>query len=161
MDKQYDYLSRDGLEYYTEKLKICIGNYYYNKDEIDARSEHSAQAFYYPAEQWAELDPILMPGELGIDATNGFMKIGDGIHKWSEMDYAIFPVSLSQRSDNLLLKENDHDLFLGEQAMRKLMLEVIMQYHDDNSALKEFLTDDEYYFITADGYQFTHKSQKA
>lgn len=160
--KTYRWIGLDKIQYLLEKIK----EKYYTKSEVDAMlgpagDGHAARAYYYTSEEWARLDPVLQEGEFGIDSTTGFMKIGDGIHKWSEMDYAIFPVSLSQRGDNLLLKENEHDLFLGEQAMRRLILEVIMQYHDDDSTVRDFITADEYYFITADDYQFTHKSQKA
>ena len=86
------------------------------------------------------------------------MKIGDDIHKWSEMDYAIFPVSLSQRGDNLLLKENEQDLFLSEGNMKKLILEVIKQYHGDEDVI-EFITADAYSVLTDDNFIFTQKSQ--
>lgn len=151
---QHRELTPQKLEYYTEQLAIKIGDHYYNKAEIDSR--HNAIAYYYTAAEWAQLDPLLAGGEIGIDATNGFMKIGDGVHKWSELDYAIFPVSLSQRSDNLLLKDNKQDLFLSEANMRKLILDVIHQYHGDTEVL-EFTTEDGYSFITADGYMFTQK----
>ena len=111
-------------------------------------------------EEWAELDPVLKEGEFGINSTTGFMKIGDGIHKWSEIDYAIFPVSLSQRSDNLLLKENGQDLFLSEASMKHLMLEVIYAYHGETDLI-EFVTEDSYSFITADNKMFVQKGQNA
>ena len=119
---------------------------------------HNAQAYYYTDAEWAELDPILKEGEFGISSTSGFMKIGDGIHRWSEMDYAIFPVSLSQRQDNLLLKENEQDLFLSEGNMRKLILEVIKQYHGDEDII-EFITADAYSLLTDDNKIFTQKMQ--
>lgn len=144
------------LEYYTRQLAIKIGDHYYDKETIDEKLTHSATAYYYTAEEWAQLDPVLNGGEIGIDATNGFMKIGDGVHSWTELDYAIFPVSLSQRGDNLLLKDNKQDLFLGEAAMRNLILQVIKQYHGDES-VTEFVTEDGYSFITADGYTFVQK----
>lgn len=144
------------LQYYTEQLAVRIGNHYYNKTEIDNKLKHNAQAYYYTAEEWAKLDPILDGGEIGIDATNGFMKIGDGIHKWTDLDYAIFPVSLSQRSDNLLIKDNRQDLFLSEANMRALILDVIHMYHGDTDVL-EFTTQDGYSFITSDNLLFTQK----
>lgn len=156
MINKFEHLTKDKLEYYTEKLKFQIGKYYYNKEEIDNRSEHSAQAYYYSSEKWNELNPVLAPGELGIDSTNGFMKIGDGVHKWSEMDFAIFPVSLSNRSDNLLLKDTGDNLFLGEADMKNLILQVIQQYHGE-ADITEFTTNDGYSFITADGYTFVQK----
>lgn len=152
----HEHLTAQKLEYYTGQLAIQIGNHYYNKTEVDSKLEHNAQAYYYDASKWAELDPILKAGELGIDSTNGFMKIGDGIHHWTEMDFAIFPVSLSARGDNLLLKDTGDNLFLGEASMRNLILQVIKQYHGEED-LKEFVTEDGYSFITADGYMFVQK----
>lgn len=152
--KTYRWIGVDKITYLLYKIK----DLFYTKEEVDKKIGHSAQAYYYPDDWWAENDIILAPGELGISATNGFMKIGDGIHKWSEMDYAIFPVSLSQRGDNLLLKENEQDLFLSEGAMRKLILDVIKQYHGDEDIV-EFITADAYSLLTDDNRIFTQKMQ--
>lgn len=156
MSQQYTWWGLDKIQYLLERLKAL----FYTKDEVDEKLKWNCRAYYYDAATWAAIDPILQPGEIGIDSTNGFMKIGDGIHKWSELDYAIFPVSLTQRSDNLLLKDFNDNLFLGEQRMRSLILEVIMEYHDDTKDTNDFVTDDEYYFITADNLQFTPKSRR-
>lgn len=153
---KYSEFTPKKLEYYTSKLAIKIGSHYYNKDEIDEKLTHSATAYYYTAEEWSKLDPILSGGEIGIDSTNGFMKIGNGFSKWSEMDYAIFPVSLSQRGDNLLLKENDDNLFLSEALMKKLMLDVIHDYHSEDDK-KEYVTADGYTFLTADNLIFVNR----
>lgn len=147
------YMTPEKLEYYTSKLRVQIGDYYYDKEQLDEKLTHSANAYYYTAEEWAEFDPVLDGGEIGIDATNGFMKIGDGVNTWSGLDYAIFPVSLSQRSDNLLLKDNGDNLFLSEASMKKLMLDVIKQYHSEENQT-EFITADGYTFLTADEYIF-------
>ena len=152
---QHRELTPQKLEYYTRELAIKIGEHYYNKSEVDSKLEHNAQAYYYSAETWEELDPILKPGEIGIDSTNGFMKIGDGIHHWTEMDFAIFPVSLSNRGDNLLLKDSGDNLFLGEAKMTDFVMQIIRKYHSEGD-ITEFVTEDGYSFITADGYMFTH-----
>ena len=154
--KTYRWIGTDKITYLLQKLRNRI----YTKEEVDAMIGHTAQAYYYTEEEWAELDPILLEGEFGINATTGFMKIGDGIHHWSEIDYAIFPVSLSQRGDNLLLKENGQDLFLSEASMKHLMLEVIYAYHGETDLI-EFVTEDSYSFITADNKMFVQKGQNA
>lgn len=154
--KTYQWIGKDKIIYLLRQLL----NFFYTKEEVDAKIGHTAQAYYYSEEEWAELDPILLEGEFGINSTTGFMKIGDGIHKWSEIDYAIFPVSLSQRSDNLLLKENERDLFLSEASMKRLMLEVIYAYHGETD-LVEFVTEDSYSLITADNKMFVQKGQNA
>lgn len=154
--KTYRWIGTDKITYLLQKLRNRI----YTKEEVDAMIGHTAQAYYYSEEEWATLDPVLLEGEFGINSTTGFMKIGDGIHKWSEIDYAIFPVSLSQRSDNLLLKENGQDLFLSEASMKALMLEVIYAYHGETDLI-EFVTEDSYSFITADNKMFVQKGQNA
>ena len=34
------------------------------------------------SEEWASLDPVLLAGELGIDTTQGIVKVGDGQTSW-------------------------------------------------------------------------------
>jgi len=41
--------------------------------------------------QWSDADPILASGEVGVNLTNGFVKIGDGFTSWSELPYQIGP----------------------------------------------------------------------
>jgi hypothetical protein len=40
------------------------------------------------AQEWADKDPILDSGEPGFETDTGLYKIGDGIHYWSELQYA-------------------------------------------------------------------------
>lgn len=116
----------------------------------------NAIAHYYTAEEWAELDPVLEPGALGIDATNGFMKIGNGKSKWSEIDFAMFPVSLAKRSDNLLLTDSSDNLFLSKAAIKALIAETVGQIESGES-IKEYVTFDGYTLLTADGYEFQQR----
>ena len=39
------------------------------------------------AAQWVENNPILAPGEIGLDLTNNRLKIGNGSDAWSQLDY--------------------------------------------------------------------------
>lgn len=39
------------------------------------------------SELWELIDPILELGEPGFDSTENSLKVGDGIHKWTELDY--------------------------------------------------------------------------
>jgi hypothetical protein len=41
--------------------------------------------------QWIDADPILAAGEVAVNLTNGFVKIGDGFKSWSELPYQIGP----------------------------------------------------------------------
>jgi len=36
---------------------------------------------------WNSTNPILAAGEPGFDTTNNCLKIGDGIHRWTELPY--------------------------------------------------------------------------
>lgn len=40
------------------------------------------------ATRWAELNPTLLKGELGIEIDTGLFKIGDGVKKFTELSYA-------------------------------------------------------------------------
>lgn len=40
------------------------------------------------AARWAELNPVLLKGEIGIEIDTGLFKIGDGTKKFSELSYA-------------------------------------------------------------------------
>jgi len=40
------------------------------------------------AENWAEYNPILADGEIGIERDSGRFKLGDGIHQWSELIFS-------------------------------------------------------------------------
>lgn len=37
------------------------------------------------ADKWAEFDPVLGDFEAALDLTNDVMKLGDGVHRWSEL----------------------------------------------------------------------------
>lgn len=43
---------------------------------------------YNQANYWAELNPILKEGEMGIESDTGFVKIGDGVTNWNNLDYS-------------------------------------------------------------------------
>lgn len=39
------------------------------------------------AQRWEELNPILAAGEPGYEKDTGQLKIGDGLSKWTELEY--------------------------------------------------------------------------
>lgn len=41
---------------------------------------------------WESVNPVLLRGELGLDLTENRIKIGDGTHKWAELEYACIRV---------------------------------------------------------------------
>ena len=42
-------------------------------------------------EQWNDANPILAAGEVGVNLTNGFVKIGDGFSTWLQLEYQFGP----------------------------------------------------------------------
>lgn len=43
---------------------------------------------YNPSYVWTSVNPILAPGELGIESDTNYIKIGDGKTPWNELEYA-------------------------------------------------------------------------
>lgn len=39
------------------------------------------------AASWAALDPVLEPGEPGMELDTGRLKIGNGVNSWTELEY--------------------------------------------------------------------------
>lgn len=60
---------------------------------------------------WTTADPTLSQGEIGLDITTGNIKIGDGIHSWSALEYAI-PSILGLASE-IYVNEAIEDLKAG------------------------------------------------
>lgn len=42
---------------------------------------------YNEANYWAELNPVLGKGEIGIESDTGYCKIGDGTTLWNSLEY--------------------------------------------------------------------------
>lgn len=45
----------------------------------------------YPAATWLETDPVLGPREPGYETDTGYLKVGNGFTKYSELPYIIGP----------------------------------------------------------------------
>jgi hypothetical protein len=62
---------------------------------------------------WEEINPILAQGELGIDLSNKNFKIGNGVGRWAELDYALLQGRLSRINSNTYIETgaqaNDRD----------------------------------------------------
>lgn len=41
------------------------------------------------AEQWTTANPVLGPGEFGVETDTNRFKIGDGVNTWSNLQYFI------------------------------------------------------------------------
>lgn len=53
----------------------------------DSSSSSTIQIRGDETEEWELHDPILGKNEIVYDTTTNSFKVGDGIHKWSELDY--------------------------------------------------------------------------
>lgn len=53
---------------------------------------------YDELQKWMLIDPVLKQGEIVYDCTNNAVKVGDGIHTWSELKY----ISAQGDLDNLI-----------------------------------------------------------
>ena len=56
------------------------------------------------AEEWAASSLVLLQGELGLDTTSLILKIGDGVHTWTELS----PASLSAQEAVMLIQTLGH-----------------------------------------------------
>ena len=52
--------------------------------ELKVRLRHR----YNEKDVWNRVNPILEPGEMGIESDTGRFKYGDGKHVWQELEYA-------------------------------------------------------------------------
>lgn len=52
--------------------------------ELKVRLQHR----HNEKEVWTRINPILEPGEIGIESDTGRFKYGDGKHVWRELEYA-------------------------------------------------------------------------
>ena len=61
------------------------------------------------AQEWVINDPILEKGDIGFETETGSFKMGDGIHRWTELSYVApdIPSSLPAVSSD------DNGKFLG------------------------------------------------
>ncbi len=50
------------------------------------------------AANWASNNPVMAPGELGLDQTNNAFKLGDGATAWNSLAYSTIPVSSFNKS---------------------------------------------------------------
>jgi hypothetical protein len=57
------------------------------------------------AQQWANANPVLAQGELGIEIDTGRIKIGDGVTKWNQLKYER-PIETESNTANTLVKRN-------------------------------------------------------
>ena len=57
------------------------------------------------AQQWANVNPILAQGELGIEIDTSRIKIGDGVTSWNSLKYER-PIETESNTANTLVKRD-------------------------------------------------------
>ena len=57
------------------------------------------------AQQWANVNPILAQGELGIELDTSRLKIGDGVTPWNSLKYER-PLETESNTANTLVKRD-------------------------------------------------------
>ena len=57
------------------------------------------------AQQWANVNPTLAQGELGIEIDTGRIKIGDGVTTWNQLRYER-PIEAETNTANTLVKRD-------------------------------------------------------
>lgn len=90
----------DGISAGNIKIKFGDGirswnNLPYAIDQCEASSIHAGDVINYKEvtirtgthAEWEASDPVLIKGEIAYDSTNGEIKIGDGVHRFSELRY--------------------------------------------------------------------------
>lgn len=41
------------------------------------------------AARWIHINPVLAEAEMAVEMDTGKIKIGDGVHRWTELDYFV------------------------------------------------------------------------
>lgn len=73
------------------------------------------------ASVWLANDPILAPGEIGIETDTNKFKVGDGINAWSSLNYLSAGLNNMTIAANAVLESNTK-YFVDSSAARTLTL---------------------------------------
>jgi len=65
------------------------------------------------AQEWANVNPTLAIGELGIEIDTGRIKIGDGVTSWNSLKYERPPESISNSPNTLIQRDADGNFQAG------------------------------------------------
>ena len=65
------------------------------------------------AQEWANANPILAQGELGIELDTGRFKIGDGVTAWNTLRYERPIESTSNTANTLVQRDTDGNFAAG------------------------------------------------
>lgn len=138
-------LTPNTISYCIEGNKIRIGDFYYNKDTIDKELPIPVNACYLSPAEWAKMNNILNVDDIGINSENGYIKVGNGIDHWEDIQYTIFPIG-----------SDIPDLPSGKSNIDN---DTMIQLIDDLADYRSFIVEEEYNFITSDDKVFSVKDR--
>lgn len=81
-------------------------------------------------ERWAEVNPILMEGEIGLETDTNNIKMGDGVHAWNELEYGV-------GIENITSELGDSENLAASQKLVKVELAKKANAKEVDSSLKE------------------------
>lgn len=77
--------------------------------------------------RWAEVNPILMEGEVGLEIDTKNIKMGDGVHAWNELEYGVGIENITSElgdSENLAASQKlvtNKFNYLADNSAKRLM----------------------------------------
>ena len=80
--------------------------------------------------RWAEVNPILMEGEIGLETDTNNIKMGDGVHTWNELEYGV-------GIENITSELGDSENLAASQKLVKVELSKKANAADVDSSFKE------------------------
>lgn len=89
-------------------------------DKIQLRRDTKAR--------WEQYNPVLLSGEIGIELVTNKLKIGDGIHRWLELEYAGNKITneLGDDENSVLSQKGATDKLLAKE-------DVVAEYGNNNN----------------------------
>lgn len=92
-------------------------------DRIQLRRDSSAR--------WAEVNPILLEGEVGFETDTRLRKIGDGVHRWNELDYL--------KAEGIVQESGDgENVVMSQKAVSEMVNEIGVEIGMPISILKKY-----------------------
>ena len=88
----------DGTRHWSELPYAFDGNAAYSIEGGSVTAYHFIGLRRGTSAEWSLIDPILEEGEISYDTTNNSIKVGDGLHTWTELKY----ISSGNDIDNVI-----------------------------------------------------------
>lgn len=93
------------------------------------------------AEMWAEVNPILYEGELGLETDTRKFKFGDGIHTWSELEYANNNADIDISDTENLVTKTYLEEYIAQQNKNYVTQDFVS--NSISNATKDFVTQND------------------